>query len=95
MIYNIKFSNSSIKDLNAIQKYICANNREAAKKVISHIIKNIETVLPENPAAGRIGRVISTRELIITKYPYIVPYKVLNGTIYILRVLHTSRKWEF
>ncbi len=94
MKYNIKFSNSSIKDLDAIQKYIYENNREAAKEVVSYIIKSIETILPENPAAGRSGRVLRTRELVITKYPYIVPYQIRNETIYILRILHTSRKWE-
>lgn len=94
MTYNIKFSNSSIKDLDAIQKYIYKNNREAARKVVSYIIKSIETILPKNPAAGRSGRVLRTRELVITKYPYIVPYQVRNETIYILRILHTSRKWE-
>lgn len=94
MPYSIKFSKSALNDLNAIQKYICENNRESAKKVVAHIIKQIETVIVLNPAAGRAGRVLRTRELVITKYPYIVPYQLRDDTIYILRVLHTSRKWE-
>ncbi len=93
MEYKIKFSKSAAGDLKSIQKYICEDNFEAARKVVSHIIKEIETILPQNPAAGRAGRILRTRELIITKYPYIVPYTVQNDTIYILRILHTSRKW--
>ncbi len=43
--------------------------------------------------AGRLGRVPGTRELIISGLPYILPYIEKNGTIYILRILHTSMKW--
>ncbi len=94
MTYRVKFSKSALSDLTSIQKYIYENNREAAKRVVEHIIEMIETVLVPNPAAGRAGRVLRTRELVITKYPYIVPYQVREDVIYILRVLHTSRKWD-
>lgn len=94
MAYKVKFSASSLKDLKSIQEYICENNREAAKEVVAHIIEKIETVIVPNPSAGRAGRVLRTRELVISKYPYIVPYQVRENVIYILRVLHTSRKWE-
>lgn len=94
MAYKVKFSASSLKDLKSIQEYICENNREAAKEVVAHIIEKIETVIVPNPSAGRAGRVMRTRELVISKYPYIVPYQVREDVIYILRVLHTSRKWN-
>lgn len=94
MEYQVKFSASSLKDFQSIQEYICENDREAAKKIIAFIINEIETVIVPNPAAGRAGRVLRTRELVITKYLYIVPYQVRDNVIYILRVLHTSRKWE-
>ena len=94
MSYKVKFSKSALSDLNSIQKYIYENNREAAKKVISHIIEKIENVIVPNPAAGRAGRVLRTRELVITKCPYIIPYQVSDDVIYVLRVLHTSRKWD-
>lgn len=94
MAYKVKFTSSSLKDLKSIQEYIYENNREAAQKVVVHIIEKIETVIIPNPAAGRAGRVLRTRELVISKYPYIVPYQVRDDVIYILRVLHTSRKWK-
>ena len=93
MEYRIRFSKSAVNDLNSIREYIYDNNKEAAKEVVSYIIEKIETVLAVNPAAGRAGRVLRTRELVISKYPYIVPYKVRDDVVYILRVLHTSRKW--
>mgnify|MGYP001115083508 CR=1 FL=1 len=94
MAYKVKFSASSLKDLKSIQEYICEDNREAAKEIVAHIIEKIETVIVQNPGAGRAGRVLRTRELVISKYPYIVPYQVREDVIYILRVLHTSRKWK-
>lgn len=94
MAYKVKFSASSLKDLKSIQEYICEDNREAAKEIVAHIIEKIETVIVPNPGVGRAGRVLRTRELVISKYPYIVPYQVREDVIYILRVLHTSRKWK-
>ncbi len=93
MEYRVRFSKSAVNDLNSIREYIYDNNKDAAKEVVSYIIEKIETILVVNPAAGRAGRVLRTRELVISKYPYIVPYQVRDDVIYILRVLHTSRKW--
>jgi len=93
MSYKILFSILAKEDLYSIKKYICNNNIEASKIVIKHIISSIEK-LKENPAMGRAGRVLRTRELVITKFPYIVPYQVRDNNIYILRVLHTSRIWD-
>ena len=90
----IRFSESSLEDLRSIREYICANNEEAAKKVVAHILEQVETILVHNPAIGRAGRILRTREFVVSKYPYIVPYQVRENTIYILRILHTSRKWE-
>ena len=80
------------EDLKAIKQYICYDNFSAAQEVIKHILNCIEN-LKENPSLGRAGRVLRTRELVISKYPYIVPYQVRENTVYVLRILHTSRKW--
>jgi toxin ParE1/3/4 len=34
-----------------------------------------------------------TRELVVTRFPYILPYRVREQAVEILRVFHTSRKW--
>jgi toxin ParE1/3/4 len=39
------------------------------------------------------GRVPGTRELVIPKTPYVVPYRVRGSTIEIARVYHSSRRW--
>ena len=92
MPYNIIFTVSTKEDLKAIKKYICCDNFSAAQEVVRHILECVESI-KDNPSIGRAGRILRTRELIISKYPYIVPYQVRDDNIYVLRVLHTSRKW--
>jgi toxin ParE1/3/4 len=48
--------------------------------------------LIEQPGLGRPGRVPGTRELIVAKTRYIVPYRVRGQSVEILRVFHTSRR---
>ena len=93
-IDKIVFTIPAQEDLRAIKEYICCDNFSAAQEVVKQIIDYIEN-LKENPSLGRAGRVLRTRELVIPKYHYIVPYKVRENVIYILRVLHTSRKWKY
>ena len=54
---------------------------------------SIELLLPENPQIGRPGRVPGTRELIIPKTPFIVPYRLQGNAIQILRIYHGARRW--
>ncbi len=42
---------------------------------------------------GRIGRVARTRELIITRTPFILPYRIQGNQIEILAVVHAARPW--
>ena len=92
MTYEIVFTVPAKDDLRAIKKYICCDSFSASQEVVKNILKNID-ILKDNPSIGRAGRVLRTRELVISKYPYIVPYQVRDNNLYILRILHTSRKW--
>ncbi|BBO80862.1 hypothetical protein DSCO28_14280 [Desulfosarcina ovata subsp. sediminis] len=49
--------------------------------------------LASHPEAGRPGRVFGARELVVSQTPFIVPYRISNSEIQILRVLHGARKW--
>jgi toxin ParE1/3/4 len=39
------------------------------------------------------GRVAGTRELIIPKTPFIVPYQVNGQPLEILRIYHAAQRW--
>ncbi|UCF91234.1 MAG: type II toxin-antitoxin system RelE/ParE family toxin [Desulfobacterales bacterium] len=66
--------------------------QEAAKRMVRRIWDATQLLI-EQPHAGRAGRVPGTRELVITGTPFIIPYRVVEDTGQILRVLHGKRKW--
>ena len=87
------WSPESIHDLLALRAHINEHDPAAAKRVALHILYCVEYLLSENPKLGAPGRVPGTRELVIPKTPYIVPYRVRHSTIEIARVYHASRRW--
>jgi toxin ParE1/3/4 len=87
------WSREAVADLAALRTYIEQDDPAAAQRVALHIIRNIETLLPNNPEMGRPGRVPGTRELVIPRTPYIVPYRLVGSTIQVLRVFHAARRW--
>lgn len=90
----IIWAKSAKQDLQSIESYISEDDSFAAYNTIIRIFDKVETLLIKNPSIGRAGRIMGTRELIITGTPYIVPYIVSERRIEILRVLHNSRKWS-
>lgn len=87
------WSPEAIADLAALRAYIASDDLAAAQRVALHIIRSVETFLPNSPEMGRPGRIPGTRELVITRTPYIVPYRLVGNTIQVLRVFHNSRRW--
>jgi toxin ParE1/3/4 len=87
------WSPEAIEDLAALRAYIEQDDPAAAQRVTRHIIQNIETLLPNSPDMGRVGRVPGTRELVIPRTPFIVAYRVIGDTIQILRIFHGARRW--
>ena len=90
---NIQWSPEAIEDLNSLRAYIAQDNPSASRGVVLHIMDSVEQLLPDNPQIGRPGRVPGTRELVIPKTPFIVPYRLQRNVIQILRVYHGARRW--
>ena len=87
-----RWSGNAISDLIEIRNYIRKDSPLAASDVARRIKAAVE-MLKEHPAMGSPGRVEGTRELVIPGLPYIIPYRVKESTIEILRVFHGARKW--
>lgn len=88
----VRWLNRALQNLEAEATYIAQDNPKAAREFVQHILDSVQQ-LSHHPQIGRAGRVFGTRELIITHYPYIVPYRIKNETVEVLRVFHTSRQW--
>lgn len=88
----VKWLRTALANLNAEAEYIAQDNPEAAARIVTVIQRAVEN-LKHFPAMGRPGRVMGTRELVITGTPYVVPYRVRNNAVEVLRVFHGARRW--
>jgi toxin ParE1/3/4 len=91
----LRWTKRAERDLDEIANYIGQDSPAAAARVILEVIDRVEASLTKRPAIGRAGRVLGTRELVMGELPYVVPYRVREQDIEILRVLHTSRRWPY
>ena len=82
----------ALDDLEAARRYIADDNPAAATNVFRLILESTGR-LATMPASGRAGRVSGTRELVISRTPYIVAYRVARNRVEILAVLHGARQW--
>ena len=89
----IKWLDDAIDDLQALRQYIAQDKPSAANRLAKRILNTVN-LLPEQSGMGRPGRVLGTRELLVSSTPYIVPYRVKNNAIEILRVLHVAMEWQ-
>ncbi len=88
----IKWLPKALDDLEILREYIENDNPSASEKVIQHIIKSLGYLI-DNPELGRPGRIINTRELLLSGLPYVIVYKIKNNFIEVLRVFHGAMKW--
>lgn len=82
----------ALEDRRAIFDYIEADDPHAAVMVDERIAAATGRLI-DFPHSGRPGRVEDTRELVITRTPYIAPYRVEGDVVRILRVIHGARIW--
>ncbi len=89
----IKWLRRALKNLDQEAEYIAKDSPKAAQLVVQRIHHTV-SLLVDNPSLGCSGRLLGTRELVVPKTRYIVPYRVRSRLqqIEILRVFHASRR---
>jgi toxin ParE1/3/4 len=90
LILQVVWLKNALSNLDDIAEYIAQDNPLAAQQVVDLIIQQVNQ-LATQPALGRPGRVVGTRELVVSNSNYLVPYRIKNKAVEILRVFHTSR----
>jgi toxin ParE1/3/4 len=88
----LEWSVFALADRNAIFDYIEADSPRAAVSVDDRIRACVDN-LKRFPEMGRIGRIEGTRELVISRTPYIAAYLVAGDTVRVLRLLHGAQQW--
>jgi addiction module RelE/StbE family toxin len=88
----IKLTKLAAQDLQSTKNYISQDKPNAALAVIRRVIEAIENIVTF-PSMGRAGRVPHTTELVVSGSPLIIVYQIKQDTLYIVRIIHTARKW--
>ena len=89
---DVRWTSSALADLDEAHSYVQQDDELAADSTAERLIEAVE-YLAVHPNLGRIGRVRTTRELVVSGTPFIVMYRVQVDEIHVLRVLHHARRW--
>jgi toxin ParE1/3/4 len=87
------WSPEALFDLAGLREYIAEDNPDAARRVAIAVVQAVEGDLSMNPKIGRPGRIPGTRELVIPKMPFIVPYRIRADVLEVIGVYHHARRW--
>jgi toxin ParE1/3/4 len=89
---NIVWPRRAIRHLVALREFIAKDSEQNAAAVAMRILKTVD-VLATQPDMGRSGRVLGTREFVITGTPYVIPYRVRRHRLELIGVLPGRQKW--
>jgi toxin ParE1/3/4 len=85
------FTRPALRDLERIHAFVPRDDPGRAYEVFAEIRVAINR-LAVYPGLGRPGKKAGTRELIVPRLPYKVPYRMRGEKVLILRVLHTRQQ---
>ena len=88
----IKLTKLAAQDLQSTKDYISQDKRNAGLAVIRRVIEAIDNIVTF-PSMGRTGRVPHTKELVVSGTPLIIIYQIMQDTLFIVRIIHTAKKW--
>jgi addiction module RelE/StbE family toxin len=89
----VTYSPQALRQLDSIFAYIARDNPKAAAAVVDHIEATAK-LIGRFPSMGRPTDEPDVRIRVITRYPYLLVYKILadREEIRIMRVFHQAQK---
>ncbi len=88
----IVWSRKAVRHLEHVREFIARDNPKAAREVALRILEAVD-LLSSQPNMGRPGRIPGTRELVVPRTPYVMPYRVRGERIEIIAVFHGHQRW--
>lgn len=81
----------AVENLKEIRGFIAQDSPQSAKKVAKSI-KETVSLLKDNPNLGKPSLVDGFREKQVAGLPFVIPYKVIDSKMIIVRIFHNKRK---
>jgi addiction module RelE/StbE family toxin len=88
----VVWSRRAIRHLEHLREYIERESEQNAALVAGRILKAVD-LLESHPEIGRPGRVLGTRELVVSDTHYMIPYRVRRDCLELIAVFHGRQKW--
>ena len=88
----IAWSRRAIRHLLYLHEYIARDSEKYAELLAARILDAVE-LLENHPEMGRPGRVVGTRELVVSDTPYIIPYRIRRERLQLIAVFHGRQRW--
>ena len=82
----------AVEHLKDIRAHISQDSPAAASRVVKVIREQVK-LLAQHAQAGRKGIIEGTRELVVSRLPYLVVYQQQDEIVTVLAVVHTARNW--
>jgi toxin ParE1/3/4 len=88
---SVVWDDEALDDLDSIGAFIASDNPAAARRVVEHI-RERSLLLEASPRLGKpIAERLGARELILSRYPYVLAYEIDGDEVRILAVFHQSQ----
>ena len=87
----VRWSTDALTDFTDQVAHVATHNYPAARRM-TDVLDATAQALGDVPS-GQPGRVTGTYEKSVTGLPYILAYAIVEDTVVIVRVIHTSRDW--
>lgn len=87
----VEWLRSALKNLDDEAAYIAQSNPRAAANFVNALLADVAQ-LARFPTMGREGRLPGTREWVMSQHPYLIPYRIRQDRLQVLRIFHTSRQ---
>jgi len=93
-VTSVRWTHSARRDYRNILEWLNDRNPTAAIRIADRIDGRL-ALLARMSRMGRSGRVEGTRELVISRTPYLVVYRFeeVADQILIVRLLHGAQRW--
>jgi len=89
----IEWTEQAIRQLDQVHDYIAlSNSEEVADRIIMHVVASVQQLFTF-PMLGRPGRVLTTRELVISSSPFVVAYCIEKERVVILAIYRGAQQW--